>query len=494
MLKVTVRSLLLGLFLVGASLVAADTGSPGLKPDVRLLIDISGSMKQSDPDNLRGPALDLIVHLLPEGAWAGVWLFGESVQELVPHGQVDAEWRRAAEDAVSNIHNNGLYTNIPLALEAATYDLPTMKPGYRTSIVLLTDGKVDVAESPMANADASRKVLEKMAPLLSETGVTVHTVALSDEADWPFLRQVARETGGIAEAAQDPEQLTGIFLQALEMVAPAEQVPLKGSSFAIDASVREFSALVFHGEEGGELALQAPDGSRFSASQSAPNVRWFSNRRFSLVTVRDPQAGQWQMVGPVAGETRITVIADLKLEVDPLPNSLPAGRAAELGLRLRDQDGVLKDPEVLAAFHIELQITDPAGEQSILDVSDRYDPPANGEYRVQLARPSLPGRYEIRVRVNGNTFQREIPMYMEVLPEPESASVNTRAVEEAEEDYTVFALGAAGLAVLLLLIYFLVQMRRRKRLDAWRRRYENSDAPDSDNPAVAGMSADRERD
>ena len=39
-------------------------------PDVRLLIDISGSMKQSDPENLRKPALEMMVELLPEGSRA----------------------------------------------------------------------------------------------------------------------------------------------------------------------------------------------------------------------------------------------------------------------------------------------------------------------------------------------------------------------------------------------------------------------------------------
>ena len=47
------------------------------RPDVRILIDISGSMKQSDPTNLRAPALELIVQLLPPGSKAGVWLFGD---------------------------------------------------------------------------------------------------------------------------------------------------------------------------------------------------------------------------------------------------------------------------------------------------------------------------------------------------------------------------------------------------------------------------------
>ena len=86
--------------------VAADAASAvELKPDVRLLIDISGSMKDSDPLNLRAPAVELIVQMLPEGARAGIWIFGEGVSPLVDHGEVDKAWRDEAERAIKAIDN-----------------------------------------------------------------------------------------------------------------------------------------------------------------------------------------------------------------------------------------------------------------------------------------------------------------------------------------------------------------------------------------------------
>ena len=48
------------------------------------MIDISGSMKQTDPQNLRKPAMDLIVRLLPDKSRAGVWTFGNTVNMLMP--------------------------------------------------------------------------------------------------------------------------------------------------------------------------------------------------------------------------------------------------------------------------------------------------------------------------------------------------------------------------------------------------------------------------
>ena len=61
--------------------------------DVRIIVDISGSMKTNDPDNLRRPAVRLLARMLPRQANAGVWTFGQYVNMLVPHGKVTDDWR-----------------------------------------------------------------------------------------------------------------------------------------------------------------------------------------------------------------------------------------------------------------------------------------------------------------------------------------------------------------------------------------------------------------
>ena len=89
-----------------ACLLAATAGAqqPAAKkaPDVRVIIDISGSMKLNDPQNLRRPALELLVRLFPAGAKAGVWTFlsvavalGVGEVELVPP-RVHAEAKTTA--------------------------------------------------------------------------------------------------------------------------------------------------------------------------------------------------------------------------------------------------------------------------------------------------------------------------------------------------------------------------------------------------------------
>lgn len=483
----------LAVLLVSALLLGnahADTGGAGLKPDLRLLIDISGSMKVSDPDNLRAPALDLIVRLLPEGARAGVWSFGEEVAVLVPHGVVDSNWRSQARDAMARIDNSGQRTNIPAAINAATYDLERLDPGYRTSIVLLTDGKVDVAESPMVNAGAARKLLANEAVELGVTGIPVHTIALSGEADWVFLRSLAETSGGIAEKAEDARELGAIFLQSLEMVAPTARVPMAGSRFTIDQSVEEFTALVFFPEQAGRLELVSPQGQKYQPGNQSEGVQWFQNQQFALVTVTSPEAGEWRLRAPDQATVRISVISDLGLGIDPPPNSMPAGRQAELGLWITNRGAPITDPEVLSAFKLVVEVSSPSGRLQQIKVSEAYPAPVDGEYRVLIPVFEEPGRYELMVRLEGQTLQRELPLHIEVAPPPEKATLVTRGQEPPGDDFKApLAILAAVLAMTLCIIWLILRRRKKRKLEIWERRSRQLEAGALAREPLAGVTA-----
>ena len=96
--------------------------------DVRIVVDISGSMKETDPQNLRRPAVRLLARTLPEGASAGLWTFGQYVNMLVPYGVVDQSWRDTAIERSEQINSVALHTNLGLAMEKAANDWAAAAP------------------------------------------------------------------------------------------------------------------------------------------------------------------------------------------------------------------------------------------------------------------------------------------------------------------------------------------------------------------------------
>ena len=105
-------------------------------------------MKHNDPHNLRAPALRLLTGLLPKGTRAGVWTYGQYVNMLVPLGEVDAGWKKQAEQAAAKINSFGLFTNIEDALQRATSDWREADEHSQRSLIMLTDGLVDVSKDP----------------------------------------------------------------------------------------------------------------------------------------------------------------------------------------------------------------------------------------------------------------------------------------------------------------------------------------------------------
>jgi len=111
---------LLGNIVLIGMLLCSNAFAVAQNDDIRILIDVSGSMKLNDPNNLRKPALRMLNGLIPSGAKAGVWTFGRFVKRQVKPSTVNKAWRKKADAGAAQIHSNGLFTNIESALTKAT--------------------------------------------------------------------------------------------------------------------------------------------------------------------------------------------------------------------------------------------------------------------------------------------------------------------------------------------------------------------------------------
>jgi uncharacterized protein (TIGR03503 family) len=387
--------------------VEAATAGAAPRPDVRVLIDVSGSMKQNDPHNLRKPALNLLLQLFPKDAKAGVWTFGESVAVLAPLQDISESWRGAARKKSSQVTSDQLYTNIPAALDKATADIRQSTPGYRTSVILLTDGMVDISKSEAENAAARQRLLEEILPRLKQAGVVVQTIALSKSADRELMERLAADTGGLFATAESAEELNRIFLQAFDASAPAEQVPLSGNRFLVDSSIDELTTLVFNKSDQ-PVELVSPESKRYSAASHGDDMKWFQGQGFELITVTKPFEGEWQVVADVDKGSRVTIVSNLSLAATRLSESLFIGGSGnEMVAALKQQGEVVMQPEFLklVKFTGTVQRRED-GKQWQVDLSGANTAPADGYFKAPLPMLSEAGTYELAVTADGKTFQR----------------------------------------------------------------------------------------
>jgi hypothetical protein len=197
------------------------------------VIDVSGSMAAqvggTDRIALAAGAAQAGLALFPDTSAVGLWAFSAHPppdppwQELVPIGPLTepvagAPTRRAALVAQASALRD------LLGGETALYDTAiaatrAVRAGYQAgasnSVVLITDGRNEVSggidlpttvQTLRAEADPTRPV-----PLIA--------IGLGPDVDLEALRQLAEATGGRAYQALDPQDIQGVFLDALSQRA-----------------------------------------------------------------------------------------------------------------------------------------------------------------------------------------------------------------------------------------------------------------------------------
>ena len=395
--------------------------------DVRILIDVSGSMKQNDPNNLRAPALRLVIGLLPDESKAGVWTFAKYVNMLVPIREVNEAWKIEAERQSNEIHSYGLFTNIEQALNKATASHKFPDPAVRRSVILLSDGLVDVAAGEETSKKSRQRILDNIVPRLKKAGVAVHTIALSSTADHELLRAISIATDGWYEQVDTADELQRVFLHLFEKAAQRDTVPLTDNYFKIDDSVSEMTLLVFRSEGTRATELILPDLSRLKNDELPGNVRWHHEDNYDLITIDQPLTGDWKIDAALDPDNRVMVVTDLKLQTTDLPNNILIGETFDFSASLTDKDEVIVRQDFLRLVDAQMKEENELADAVLTDLNESQQ---QGLYLTHIGDLFQPGRNDVVVTMISATFERQRRQSINVVETPFDMQVEQLTDEE----------------------------------------------------------------
>ncbi len=431
---------ILFLILFCVSLSSAVIAAPPLEQqkqgsDIRVLIDVSGSMKKNDPKNLRLPALRLLVGLLPHNASAAVWTFGTSATPIVPLGLANEKWKKNAQLASKKIHSRDLFTNIGLALDAAVADWGK-KPSKlnQRSIILLTDGMIDIGKDDVKNTQERGRLLKQMLPEIQKTGANIHTIALSKNADHAFLKELSTKTDGGFEQTDSAEQLERIFLRLFEKTTQPDTVPLVDNKFLIDESILELTLLVFKPQNARPTEVIEPDNKKYKQKNAPSYVKWQSEKNYDLITISKPKQGEWSINAQTDPDNRVLVVTNLQIQTNRMPNNLFLGENLNVALFMTDDNNKITDDNFLQFISMsavqkesltdigslvdqepENDISPSASKEKIKkrwflhDNGLRGDIAAHdGLFNVQISKTLKIGKNQFTFQASTETLQREI--------------------------------------------------------------------------------------
>ncbi len=418
MYKSIIFLLFYALVFAGEFVCAEPAPGAGKADELQVLIDVSGSMKQNDPHNLRIEASRLLINLLPDASKVALWLFAEKTAPLIATDTVNAAWKQQAIKASSSIHSRGLRTNIEDAIQTV------LAKGFSGSgskhLILLTDGFVDTSKDIMQSADSRERILSELIPKLQQQNIQVQTVALSDEADKELLEKLAFDTGGWAETAQTAERLQKVFLKMAQKAAPKDTLPLTDNKFGVDGGIQEFSVLVFKKPHAAATQLVAPDGKKLSKQSMTANLSWLESPGYDLITVKQPATGNWGLLAEVDPDNQVMIVTDLKLQLEQIPNFIGEHDSFSVKAHFTDKDNLITRADFLGMLSLDVVVDQQAPvKMAAVNVQP-------GFYEHGVSELSL-GKHVLKVLADGKTFKREIVHEIEVVATPISVEKQVNA-------------------------------------------------------------------
>jgi uncharacterized protein (TIGR03503 family) len=393
--------------------IAQNANAADNNNDIRVIIDVSGSMKKTDPLNLRVPAMKMLNGLIPDGSYAGVWSFGRYVDMTVKWGKVDKDWRKQADIGASKIHSNGLFTNIESALDRATLGWETADSKVKRSIILLTDGRVDISKDKEKSKASRNAILTKSIQALKKTGVKVHAIALSKDADASLLKQLALETVGSFETAESAEELQKIFFKLFERATEPDMIELKGNEFTVDRSIKEMTLLIFRPKGSKSTQLYPPDAAIINSKLKGKST-WRSEEGYDLITIKEPKVGGWKIDAYSDPYNRLMVVTDLQLKVGDIPPYLTPDQAIKITAELHNKNQKISKNSFLRFVDFNLTHVDDNNHENQLALTHTDVRKDKGQYLHLLEEKLTEGKHSFIVTIDSQTFNRHKRVDVEV--------------------------------------------------------------------------------
>ncbi|NLQ18605.1 VWA domain-containing protein [Marinomonas sp. M1K-6] len=383
----------------------------------RVIVDASGSMLISDPDKLTSEALRLISSLAPEKkASLGIWLFGEKPRVLLPEDIINkankAKLASYVDSYVTQDVGTDLEAIIRLLLE--TPDSGDLSPEVTRHWILVTDGMVDISLDDAVNKASRDRILNELTEKLEARGIHLHSISMTGYTDKALLESLSLRTNAIYTEVALPEDLLDAFERIFTQASPSDELPFDGNRFLVDDSIEELTLLVFHENNSTQPIILQPNDITLPLVNKQ-NVSVSVSDHYTLVTVLDPAAGEWQVNNVDIARSSVRVMTDLSAQATSIAPVIFENEAFSSAVGLFQSDSIIKDDAVLTLVDVTQTLRRLSGEteEAVFTQEMRR---TSGQFEQQIEGIIEPGNYELVSVVDGQTFSRQLSQYFTVHP------------------------------------------------------------------------------
>lgn len=437
--------------------------------DAMMVIDVSGSMKASDPNRLAQEAIKLFTDMMSEkGDKIGLVAYSHKIvteRAMVP---LDDEYEKNEfKNFVKGLTPSG-DTDISLGLKRAIKILETSRdPNNKPLIVILADGNNDLGKNNSRTEGDVDKDMKDALDQAQKEGYPMYTIGLNADGklNSDFLKDISSQTGGkffeTTSADDLPDILSEIFAdhsQSKVMNMGTIQASTQFQDLTItipNASVKEANISLMSKEDI-EVELYNPAGEQVAVPSD--EVIYSKSTTYTLLKILNPNQGDWilKVKGIDGDQVKINLIFnyDLGLKLEPIPSMVAQGDKIDFKAFFESNQTAINDQELYKDVEGYIIIKD-------LDTSKEEEIPLNntgtgfeGSYTIPDAH-----EYQIKAITQHSSFTRESDTYDIMVSSKKTAKTPAKEEQEGKPFPWKIIIGAvialvASLVAILGLSYY----------------------------------------
>jgi len=221
------------------SVVATAARESSQPLDVVVVLDVSGSMSRNDPHRLVPKAAADFVRSLGDADGIGLVAFGSEARALAPLASLTTSGQRdVILEALQRLRYADKLTDMAAGIERGLYELRVRgREDSAKALVFLSDGIVETG-SKARDRERETWLRQDLVNEARARGVRIFSIALSEQADFLLIREIAATTGGEYYRVLNDEDATRTFAALGTRLAatPAPSTPSAASTVPADSS------------------------------------------------------------------------------------------------------------------------------------------------------------------------------------------------------------------------------------------------------------------
>ena len=409
--------------------VAAQSPQPK-QVNVLFILDDSGSMAGSDPNNLRYTAAKLFIAALDEQDQVAAIRFSSQsspiISEFTAVGSSDK--KAGLIEALQPVKADG-YTDVKAAFTDAKGLIQADGGNQnKTVIIFLTDGKPEILNPYRGYEDEALEAAKRL-------GAPVYAIALTHQGQSAFLNQVAAQTGGKVIPAKSANDLLDGYLQILGDLKDRTVVG-EGSVYSptetiihLDPALMPYVSrvtFIVSQDPGVKAHLLDSDGMEFVPDQPQITFAMTSDPNFTAYTVSNPASGDWtfRLLGGGNAQARAILQSRLRTKIISPGGMLEAGQPMPIAVNLIEEQEDGTAIKVVGDASFSALVTLPDGTRQSLDAF--YDDGTHGDllagdgnFTREFVETGQPGTYRIAVQGFKGMIPVSASAQVEAVPFPD---------------------------------------------------------------------------